>query len=786
VHIQRWRSDGVWWDYGQEDALKRLLPLAFLLCAASCFGATGDINWLYVEDNGTYVRVKVENITTNGNFNFHLVTNTLVSNINGTNFTNWTFTPSSQTPYLLLNSPGFTTNSSPLSNNVPRKVYLTKQLRLPYPNSTAGTYTDDKTNISGDCVFRAALDFPVYVNDWGITAFIPASTYSNNNAATALTVTNNSTCVYPKVIAHIADRNRVPTNGVYTIEVEAVQAFGTNGMPVALVQVTATGETSTHVETGTTSAYVQSGRDGQPVYQVPLNLSVGAGFTRGEIVDINATVWPWVGNALAKYDTTTDAGSFNYQGKKSFYTIMDRMIAVVDLAAGTSAGWASTNQADADAHPLDSITRALSAIAATNNAKYSLNRTDGGDVQLKAAGYQTGKYGAQAMSSGYFTLGPHSSATRDNVIFTNFVTSQSQYAYQRYYNVTFQRPGNGFIVFAATGNYMLMEKVNFLDGGTSWYSGDNTAGGGSVIDFIDCYTTNSYFSRFGNDALTHLIRNCTYSNLFGSQAILGSAQCVLGATVVSNNSAIWLPRINNESNVVLMNIKNVRGSGAYVTQKPINNLAFIQDHFEIVAVSASPIWEISSFNTTNILMWNNSWEGQRFNHENDWVTPNNQFAINWNMKNNIWSARGDHRADIRAANGAITGWWTVGYSIGWRNNWSEGISSSGDEDFFGFSSSTATNNTGIDTAHPMFAGYQNQQSHDGGVQTNGYGDYHLVADAPAYLMLRNTELLIPWDINGKPRTGNDPPGAYAFGPYTILQPGAVTILQPGATTVLQP
>jgi hypothetical protein len=55
--------------------------------------------------------------------------------------------------------------------------------------------------------------------------------------------------------------------------------------------------------------------------------------------------------------------------------------------------------------------------------------------------------------------------------------------------------------------------------------------------------------------------------------------------------------------------------------------------------------------------------------------------------------------------------------------------------------------------------FENPGCFDGVNLGSGAGDYHLRATSPAFNLGR--ELLLPYDIDGRIRTPNDPPGAYS-------------------------
>ena len=741
--------------------MKYLFAIALLFCALS---ARSQVQWKYigaeVENNGWVLKLTLSTSPDLGNA--PAVTNLAFFNGFLTN------AEPSVTNGLTLNilSPGF--NSSGVSNQVSRTSFGTRLLRLAYPmQNTNDIIAQNVTNV----MMRLALSEWVMSNDVvtvsglaGAVASTNLSAFTNSSSFTGQTVTNNSTVAWrsAKAIGHFASAQRVPINGTETIEVFAVQSYGREGNPVARVLVTATGATSANVVSGSATEITKSSREDKlPVYAVTLDLSTGAGFTRGETVDINFKAWPHVGDTNAILDATLDAGVSIFQLGALKRTIMSKMICRVDLSTGNDLTCvASTVQGTADASPALTISGALTAIAATNNTLYSLNRLDGGEVQCNTGEYRTGKYAAQASTSGYFTITRHSSATAAGVIFTNYVTSQNQYAYQRYYDVTFKRQANGYLVFAANPNVLIMEKVLFYDGFTAWYSGDT----GTDIEFIDCVTTNSVFSRGGNDGHSRLIRNVTYTNMANSSLVFGKASCVFGAKVVGGSgSSVWQPLTTVPlTNAVLAfcNIKSLPSDYFLFAGTNVCNFAVVGNVVERIGASASPLAELTPQNNENWCWWDNTFVGQRWNHENDIAAPLVNISYQtWSIRGNSFDSRGDHRADIYNANATMIGTWAVGYSVGWSGNWNEGYQYAGDSDFWGMNS-LAPNPPGLSfTAKTNAAIYTANLSQS--VTNTGDGNYRLLSRSPVFSLKAGWRT--PFDLDGFPRSQIDPPGAYSSG-----------------------
>lgn len=736
--------------------MKLFLSALILLWTASVFGADGDVTGVAIESNGWVADIYMTSVGA-ANTNGALI-NGLTTAVPFLNYSNyWAL---SGVERLRVNVTSLGWNSDGTANTVTRTLYGMRLLRQPYPAQAFS----DTTNSANVLKIKAVLSGRVYPSDSITSAVLLSGLYATNSftsaASTWTTVTNSAAGIGdPKVIADFVLEDRRPVNSVQNIEVFAFHKYGTNFLPVARVEVTATGESSGHIESGAATTMIKSSRDGWPVYSVPLTLTTGQGFTRGEIVDISFRAFPFIG-AAGVLDATTNAQANVWQLNPLKWTIMDKMIGVVDPATSDdSTGWAAVLQANADAHPFKTISGALTAIQGTNNTLFSLNRADGGEIQCKAGTYSVGKYSSQTIANGYFTITHHSSANRNNVIFDSFSTSQFQYPYQRFYDVTFSRSGSGFIVFAANPNVYVLERVNFFDNFGQWYSGDTA----TDITFLDCVTTNSFFSLGGNDGHSRLIRNCTYTNLTDGHLAWGNASVVFGCNGLGNSFDLWTPQATGRTNVIIayngwLAMTDSSFVNADVATVPVVNVAIVNNLCERIGSSATTLMQIEPVNGTaaftNICIVGNTFIGQRCNFENDWITPANRFDIDWSMARNIFD-RGNHRADIRGTSATLTGTWSIDNSVDCYGNWDQALSYAGEQDWWGLYCNSSFPD--INFATGQRAGFLYDASQQG--SNGGRGAYHVQSTGPTASLYQWAQAL-PYDLDQQPRTQNDPPGAF--------------------------
>lgn len=279
-----------------------------LVCGGNLYAATGDITSVEIPASGSgpsggYALIEIEGFTTG--MSFDLGDGDDEFDVDGDFASNAhiVFTVTSQ---------GYTHASPPVLSTTSRTVYGTIIARQASPNEADA---NESTTMGGVEVY-VWLSQAIY-NDDTLTVDITASTFTNtggssetSNAASALSVTNNSTLDYPEITAQL---NRV--DGVnYASRVEgdsfdvAVFAFATYG--IRCVEITATGQTSANVENEfifepTASA---SQATGEYAYYYSATID-NTGFTDDELIDVVYQVYPFVGDADTIVDTTGNTGT---------------------------------------------------------------------------------------------------------------------------------------------------------------------------------------------------------------------------------------------------------------------------------------------------------------------------------------------------------------------------------------------------------------------------------------------------------------------------------------------
>ena len=331
---------------------------------------------------------------------------------------------------------GFDSSGSAVTVN--DTIYTFSRVREPYPNE--GTLTTNTVSLSD---------------------YVYSSDVINGS-------TNNSALAYPKPQAMwgISDRE-VATGSTYTVDLFAAHRHARNGTPVAAVKFIATDESlntyETTVSTLTKVDYSASGFSAA-VYRGVIDLS---GLTQGEMITVDAVIYPHVGDA---YKISVDADTYPSQNLSTIQFLNDkdgsygRAYAYVDSVSGDDGtGVVSETPSTAQASPYATIAAAANAIKTYNNTNFGRNFADNGVIRLE---------------EGTHVHSTYSSATTNGVpLFIEAVGSQSATIYQdagasttssipkhlKISGVTIQKNG-GSVVFLDSGASASSDSVLNIEG----------------------------------------------------------------------------------------------------------------------------------------------------------------------------------------------------------------------------------------------------------------------------------------------------------------------------------
>lgn len=748
---------GLGWNTGRLP-LMRYLPLILFLLARVASAATGDIVAASTANNSgsnflnsaANINLYISGYNTNSLWNtgFQPNTNDLLSCTN--------LDPSKAQIVVTLTSKGF--DSSGNATTYPRTIYGTIPVRYPYPgNAFKFNYVS-----GGNLVVPFWLSDCVYDGDSGLKVNVLANTYSNNNAVSALTVTNASTQHYPNIIAQWSYPGDEAVVSTWTNHFIGFQAYAMNQQPLAYAcSIAQDAHGHTNIVQATLVRDFNS--KGNPIIEYQATHST-ASFTQGDIITNKLVLKPWIGTN--QMDTTTiPSGALDWT---NHYVLCDKNNALkvyvwISPTGSDTDGRASLDETTARSTPVATLPGALYFLSTTNQAVNGRNNASACFIDCEAGTYliNTPRFGWYTHSGddSWCTIRPGPGVSPSSVIFTNSggldATPDTQFL--KLQNVTLNMV-NDYVMFYANDSVWLDHcyLTNYAEGNPPGY-------------FYNCghtYLTSCVVSNahcgvyFGSDSQ----RGCFFDNAFR----MGGGGCQVGNVFLSNPSDasdFWGFQTDNW---VVENCSFFRmgrlaiGSG---NPGPQYGMAWVQNVFEKTGGSAQPIIEAAASEATgdtatNMILALNDVIADRGNmyYFGMGATPNIDTGIVF--QGNIFGATNGALAiktDVfqtgGVGNGAQVGNWTILNGVSVSGQWMGAPVASSSLEFYGVTSLHLTNVNGS-----VPEGYVLDASQNG--TGAGKGNYHLKSSSPILKMF-GTWNGLPWDIEGNNRGAFDPPGAYA-------------------------
>ena len=363
-----------------------------------------------------------------------------------------TFDPKNAPVELSVTRQGFDTSANPTT--VTDTVTVLGRIREPYPNES--TLTAD----------QVALSHFIYAGD------------------TVPGLTNPSARQYPmpQGMWLNTDRERI-TGNMHTLQLAVAHGEARNGAPVAAVEFSISDGTNTATAMGVMSqtTFNASGLT-VPHFEADVDVS---GLTPGAEVVIDATIYPWVGNAF-----TISADAYPYPnvaapaeiGLSTLRALNDRdgsygtAYAYVDPAGNDGTGVADATAGTAQASPFATIPAAVAAVQGYNNANFGRNEAGGGVVRLEAGTHTMASF----RTAGQSTIMPllleaANPANKTTTILTDAGanTQSSLPDWVRIKDITIRKTTGGVICFDTgqedMSNMLICENVDFdSDGVGGW------------------------------------------------------------------------------------------------------------------------------------------------------------------------------------------------------------------------------------------------------------------------------------------------------------------------------
>lgn len=674
-----------------------------------------------------------------------------------------------------LTSMGYDSAANPTTYT--RTVIGMTRLRHPYPD--VSLFEDESGT---NTVLRLVLSDYVFQKDSNLTLTVAQGLYtlgavSNNSGS--VTVTNQSTNAYPKVIGNNSwPPYEMATNSTYPVRVLAFHWSAYAGKPVECVRFVATDGTLSLTNIVTAPTINDTVNDAVPFAEYIWSVPLDTGLKSSNLITVNWQAYPRIGDSSAVMDTTDGVYALphrNYSPTAFYNNYSNTYLSAwanVDTNGSDATGIAMTNWAwTTNVTPFATINGAASAIAASNNAWFGRNDIGGGRIHLQAQEHKwTGSnrtMGTIPQTYCVITKMPHM-AVVDGIIYTNQGAAGNTDLSDM---VKVQE-----IKIANTGPFGCFNYIRNL-----WIDQCYIDDSGSATVYIN---TNVYFTANDFYKITgHIRKNASagdHYNLIRGNYIshTNDLYVTVSATagnLKTNNTTSNLIIVNEVgmsqvASAILYNNKFLRTSNTTLASATFSRqytntwigVAMIQNLVETRKDNNNGWAMFTTYDTNpvhNVLMWHNTVAGLKSLWYYNWTgTDLSERHLVWN-KNNIWEEVNIKTDDNPTESGNRIGNWGPNFGVGCSGTLMPEVyningASEFPHEYFGLRS-YGTNGTSTN----LFIAFVDRQAFS---VTNawGYGDYHLQAGSPA--IAAPVDFVLNFDIDGSARASNDAAGVFTY------------------------
>lgn len=738
---------------------------------------TGDILSVAIGADGWYADITIEGLSTGGTYSLGLGTNN---------------DPATGTPKITFTVVSLGYDDTGAATTITRTIYGTKQVRKAYPNDA----TNEESASGGNVTVRVALSDYIFAKDatgagnsgTAPTVTILSGFYTQsatpNNAATNLAVTNNSTATYQKVIGNWSWPGYEKMTSASKLRAVAFHRSGQSGRPVRAVKFTLTDGTTTNTETVTAPTYDSTVGDASPVVEYVTTSDLTSGLTQGAVLTGNFVAYPWTGDSDSVLDTSTGtAQPTPLHGPLK--AVCDRTgayctsVAVVDSVSGSDGTGAVTNNFNQASPPaaFATIDGAADALRTFNSTTYSRANKAGSIIYLKAGNYAW--IGGTTTADGvvpdaWCTVAAFPGVAASAVNINSQSGSRTIGVKTKIQGVTITAQSASGTITGMTHLWVDQCIINCPTSSqppfyinTVWYVTRSTIT--SLNQGLRPYST--------VNAAPAIIRGNTMSGYSGQVFVY----TVLGNNKTDNSTSAIQHITSYTSSTVPVPDRPIiaynKYLGANCTTAPVgfpvvlntSGAAFVQNVIEnyknttgaLIQIAADTSTVAGSDPTDNVIIWNNTFAGQRQNfayNDNGSEAPRRRY---WSVKNNItydYNIKTDNTVAV-GANAARVANWSQLYGVGWSGNLLLDTGNGFNNEFDGLKTlrhDWLGSNQGAYVQFTSYAGAIVGTS-DGA----GQGTYTLQSTSPAVGMQR--DLLLPFDIAGSSRASTSAAGAYHYG-----------------------
>lgn len=296
-----------------------------------------------------------------------------------------TFDPSKIT--ITLEDPGFDATGAATTRT--RVVRGTELVRRQFPNNTSRLGGQNGSDFEA---FFAVSD-TIFSGTTILSVDCAAGYYgaSEAGAVTAGAISNLSTRAYPKpLFAWLNIQHERATGSSFPVEAVAYHKFGMFGRMVACIQFIARDAQATPNVAATQTAAAPSLSSFQTqgniveAYKASIPL---AALAQGDVCQVNARVFPWIGDAASVLDLDTDGIAWPTARPATRLRFLNDKTgayggAIACVRATATGGTVQADLATARTTPFPTINAALTAVAAFNNANKGHNDHGGATIYI--------------------------------------------------------------------------------------------------------------------------------------------------------------------------------------------------------------------------------------------------------------------------------------------------------------------------------------------------------------------------------------------------------------------
>lgn len=739
-------------------------------------GGTNAPLWITIEPNGWVADMFVPGLSTNGTYIYGLGES---NSISGNERLQVGFT-----------SPGYTDSGT--SNALPRLVVGTKVLRYPYPNQL-----NNYEYLSGaGVILRVALSDFVRANDTITNVAISSGFYTQGGTANYPTnipnggVTNASGLNAPRCIAMWSQPGRFLVGSNYQLSLVAFHYSGQQGRPVRAVAFWGVDSAGNRSPTNfVLNPVIDTNQpDANPIVEYT-NIIDGSLFAQGSTISNYAKVYPWWGPALDFSDGVNLPGAADY-APQIFYCNKTGgwpgVWALVDTnASGTPkavTNWVSST--NGTAVPFPNMAAAINAAGATNSAVNGTNSLSNCYILLTNGAYAV--WGGANITSRnpadtWLTVMGRPDVNWSNVFLNTKNNSQN------FDKTTRLRVFNVICAVSTAANTFDngLEEV-LIDRCQVW---TNLNAVNLVASFTNCFFRQTLLRGQRQPSNPQLNQAGSWLKLRGNtytsfDTVDGRTTAIYPVLAIGNrflpdtgvageeygfvNDAgvfldplIWaynfMGRQNGLQYAMTTGINNNVNQGTVIAQNVIESVSNVGSSIPLDILFSNRDNEFC----TNELFWNNTILAN-YHPPFNLQGFQNVTMDHYQDLNNIYGGM-QEKADVGDVNGNDTNRWS--------GVWSVGRSGNANANYLKTFTQPAGNERGFDGLNSWFFGNTNafafQFLNNAGATVvggsgAGLGDYHLsTTNSPLASPVIPLTLVLPFDIEGAPRTTNSPPGAYA-------------------------